>query len=240
MRARRNVISIAAILSAIAANQAGAQVQVRPPTIAPGPRPPPAPIPYFTQVYQLPQRVWPALEFALPSNTVSIRVLRRTAGSTQPVLLTPSAVPVTGLTRVTWPNYMWEDAMLRAFGSYSYAVVAELDDGRTGMSAWIPFVSQASEAANVRVVKPDPYTAVIEFDDAPPTPPRTYRLFDTGRTALLSNGIEATKISTSNGWWSSWRIVVNNLAAGTYNWILRSEYTPNIPSKGIPVSVTMP
>jgi len=234
MNARITVISALGIVSMMAASHTGAQT-VSPRTIAPAPRMPPGPAPILSAPTQEAGSIWAKLTFQLPPNAVAIRVARQ-LGSAAPVLLTPTAVPVASLARVDG-LYAWTDASLGALGTYSYAVAAELDDGRIGNSSPVTFTPQIFEAANVRGLKASPYSAVVEFKNGA-VPASIYRLYGTG---LPSWGVDAKPGKDPSGDPSPlWSVYLPNLAAGTYNWIVRAEFKPGIRSNGVATSVTFP
>jgi hypothetical protein len=227
-------MSALGIVSMIAATYAGAQT-VSPRTIAPAPRMSPGPAPILSAPTQEPGSIWAKLTFQLPTNAVAIRVARQ-LGSATPVLLTPTAVPISSLARVDG-LYAWTDASLGALGTYSYAVSAELSDGRVGNSTPVTFTPQIFEPTNVRGLKASPYSAVVEFKDGA-VPAGIYRLYGTGLPAF---GVDAKPgMDPSGSGTTLWSVYLQNLAAGTYNWVVRAEFKPGIRSNGVPVSVTLP
>jgi hypothetical protein len=232
MNARIIVTSALGFFSFVAANGTEAQT-VRTP-IAPAPRMPPGPAPILSAPTQEPGSIWAKLSFQLPPNAVAIRVARQ-LGSAAPVLLTATAVPVASLARVD-ALYAWTDMSLGALGTYSYAVAAELDDGRVGNSSPVSFTPQIYEPTNVRGLKASPYSAVVEFKDGA-VPASTYRLYGTG---LPTFGIDAKPGKYPSDGTTLWSVYLQNLAAGTYNWVVRAEFKPGIRSNGVPVSVTLP
>ena len=229
MGKRMTGIAMVGFVSSIALGSLQAQ-RVRAP-IAEGPRLPPAPAPVLIAADQPPPAIWALVRFALPPNTVSILVSRQQAGSAQGVVLTPNPVPIAALLRPNQTEYGWYDNTLTALGTYSYSVAAVFGDGRTGISTPISFTPQVYEARNVSVYKLDPYSARVSFKNSA-LPAQTYRLFGTG---IATFGVEASVDKFGNG-----KVVVGNLPAGTYNWVLRAEFQPGIRSAGVPVSVTLP
>jgi hypothetical protein len=196
---------------------------------------PPAPAPVLAGADQQPRTIWPLVRFDLPPNTVAIRVTRQQAGSTSPLLLTPTDVPIASVSKYPMSDhtyYVWPDNSLTALGSYSYSIAAVLDDGRVGTSTWLPFTPQVYEPTNVTVQKTSSYSATVFFGNSP-LPARTYRLYGTG---LVTYGVEATMDRMHPGG----SVPVGNLPAGTYNWVLRAVFDPSIRSNGVPVSVTLP
>jgi hypothetical protein len=117
-------------------------------------------------------------------------------------------------------------------GTYSYSVAAVLDDGRVGTSGWFTYAPQIYEARTVNVQKTSPYSALVVFSNGL-LRPQVYRLYGTG---LVTYGVEAVMDKMGRGG----SVQINNLAAGTYNWVLRAEFQPGIRSNGVPVSITLP
>jgi hypothetical protein len=233
MRTWMNVTSILAIAGFIALGPLHAQVRT---PIAPAPRMPAGPAPIMSAPTQEPGSIWARLSFQLPPNAVQIRVVRQQAGSTQGVLLTPQPVPVVKLGRVD-AAYVWTDPTVPALGTYSYAVSVDLDDGRVGNSSPVSFSPQIFEPTSVRGLKASPYSAVVEFKDGA-VPGSIYRLYGTG---LPTFGVDAKPGTDPSGAGTTlWSVYLQNLAAGTYNWVVRAEFKPGIKSNGVPVSVTLP
>jgi hypothetical protein len=234
MRAPINAVSLVGLVSFIAVGRAGAQIR----TPIATPRLAPAPAPVLAAADQQTHTIWPLIRFDLPTNAVAIRVSRQQAGGTS-VLLTPTDIPVASVSKVNMADgwhYVWPDNTLTALGSYSYSVADVLDDGRVGVSGWLPYTPQVYEPTNVTVQKTSSFSAVVSFTNSFPVPARTYRLFG---TRLVTYGFEATK-SPYDKTGRSWTVQLDNLPAGTYNWILRGEFDPGIRSNGVPVSVTLP
>ena len=232
MATRIVAVSIFFLFSLMVACQAEAQVRT---PIAPAPRMPAGPAPILSAPAQESGSIWARLTFQLPPNAVAIRVVRQPVGSTQATLLTPSPVTVASLARVDG-LYAWSDRSLTALGSYSYGVAADLDDGRVGTSTPVTFTPQIFEPTNVRGLKASAYSAVVEFKDAA-VPASIYRLYGTG---LPSWGVDAKPGKDPNDGTTLWSVYLPNLAAGTYNWVVRSEFKPGIRSNGVPVAVTLP
>jgi hypothetical protein len=160
----------------------------------------------------------------------------RQLGSATPVLLTPTPVPVASLARVDG-LYAWTDASLGALGTYSYAVSVEISDGRIGNSTPVSFTPQIFEPANVRGLKASAYSAVVQFNDGA-VPATIYRLYGTGLPAW---GVDAKPGKDPSGSGATlWSVYLQNLAAGTYNWVVRAEFKPGIRSNGVPTYVTLP
>jgi len=225
-----NRASLLGLMSLVAV--AGANGQ-----IAPGDKTvllPPAPAPVLDAVDQQVRTIYPLIRFDLPTNAVAIRVKRLTAGNTTPVLLTPTDIPIASVLKVTMDRtyYVFADNTLTALGSYSYSVAAVLDDGRVGTSGWIAFSPQLYEPRDVTVQKLSPYSLAIYFTNSA-LPARTYRVYGTGIAAF---GMQATVDKMG----LHWALQLSNLAAGTYNFVVRGEFDPGIRSNGVPVSVTLP
>ncbi|MGE0552097.1 MAG: hypothetical protein AB7R55_01580 [Gemmatimonadales bacterium] len=206
---------------------------------APAPILPPAPAPTLKGIDQVAESIWPELAFALPPETSAIRIMRQQPGG-QPIMVTPTPVPVAQLQRGDLLYaHRWTDDTPQALGNYSYLVVAEFGDGRTSNSAWLWFTPQVPEASNVRAVQAGRYVAAIQFNDSP-IPASKYLVFGSG---LPSFGTEATSSIVQvagAGPVRVWTVVMNNLAAGTYSWTVRTEFKPGIRSAGVPVTFTMP
>ena len=226
-----SAIAVASMVSFAALGRAEAQ-------IAPGDklvRLPAAPAPVLAAADQQPRTIWPLIRFDLPPTTVAIRVRRLQSGSTSPLLLTPTDVPIASVAKYPYPDhtyFVWPDNSLPALGSYSYSIAAVLDDGRVGTSTWIPFTPQVYEPLNVTVQKTSSYSAAVVFSNGT-LPAKTYRLYGTG---LVPYGVDATIDKIHSGG----TVEVGNLAAGTYNWVLRAVFDPGVRSNGVPVSVTLP
>jgi hypothetical protein len=206
--------------------------------IAPGDKTvllPPAPAPVLAAADQQVRTIYPLIRFDLPTNAVAIRVKRLTAGSTTPVLLTPTDIPIASVLKVTMDRtyYVFPDNTLTALGSYSYSVAAVLDDGRVGTSSWIAFSPQVYEPQNVTAQKLSPYSVAVVFTSSV-FPARAYRVYGTG---IAPFGMQA---ATTDKMGRSWAVQLSNLAAGTYNFVVRAEFDPGIRSNGVPVSVTLP
>jgi hypothetical protein len=231
MISRVNRFLVGALVGLTAVARASAQ-------IAPGDKivklpPPPAPV--LAAADQTVRTIYPLVRFDLPPNTVAIRVSRQQAGGT--ILLTPTDVPIASVNKVTMIDhtyYVWLDNTLTALGTYSYSVSAVQSDGQVGVSSWLPFTPQIYEAQTVAVQKTSPYSAVVTFSSSTPLPARTYKLYGTG---IVPYGLQAT---TTDKVGRSWAVQVGNLAAGTYNWIVRAEFDPGIRTSGVPVSVKLP
>ena len=219
---------------------ASSSAQVRTPR-APGPRLPPAPAAIVLGAAQQHGGIYPRLNFDVPPGTVGIRVLRQT-GTSQPLLLTPTSVPVAKLRAVTGTGYQWSDNTVPALGMYGYSVVAELDDGRQGPSAWFAFTPQLYEATNIRVAKVSNYNVTIAFYDGA-VYASSFRLYGTGQPAMgtpavLQQLMEQDPVTRIQ--YRVWKIELIGLAAGPYNWTLRGDFQPGIRTAGVPVSVVMP
>jgi hypothetical protein len=214
--------------------------QVRTPR-APGPRLPPAPAAIVTSAGQANWTIYPELRFELPPGTVGVRVQRKPKGG-QAQLLTPTSLPAAKLANPSGAGYQWWDQTLTALGSYEYSVVAELDDGRQGPSAWFPYVPQLYEAINVRMTKLSSYNVQVEFNDGA-VAGGSYRLFGTGIAATGEPAVADQQLyqdPTTRQLYRVWRVVRSGLAAGSYNWVLRAEFQPGLRTAGVPVSVVMP
>jgi hypothetical protein len=207
--------------------------------IAPGDkivRLPAAPAPLLAAADQQVRTIWPLIRFDLPTNALAIRVSRLTAGSATPVLLTPTDIPVTSIMKVTMIDhtyFAWPDNSLTALGSYSYSISAVLDDGRVGTSSWLAYSPQVYEPQSVAAQKLSPYSVAVGLSNSV-FPAKTYRLYGTG---IAPFGMELTTTDKARRYWT---IQLSNLAAGTYNFIVRSEFDPGIRSNGVPVSITLP
>lgn len=216
--------------------------QVRTP-VAPGPRLPPAPAPVVSSIAQRGRTIGPTLRFDLPPGTVGVRVLRQANGG-QPELLTPTALPPDKLRDrlAQGAAYQWNDETLRALGSYSYSVVAELEDGRRGPSTWFPYTPRLYDAINARVEKLSNYDVRVEFNDGA-IPAAGYRLFGTG---IAPTGEPAVlqqlmyQDPATRQLYTVWHLVRSGLAAGSYHWVLRAEFQPGLQTAGIPLFVAMP
>jgi hypothetical protein len=228
MRTPNTAVSAFVLIGCILAGRADAQVRT---PIAPGPRLPPAPAPIIAAVDQAPGAIWGNVRFDLPPNTAAIRVTRQDAAGTQ-VRLTPNDVPLASVGRTSDGKYGYYDQTLTAMGTYSYSVAAVLDDGRVGTSGWFTYAPQIYEARTVNVQKTSPYSALVVFSNGL-LRPQVYRLYGTG---LVTYGVEAVMDKMGRGG----SVQINNLAAGTYNWVLRAEFQPGIRSNGVPVSITLP
>ena len=225
------VISAASIVLVVSVGRAEAQ-------IAPGDKTiqlPPVPAPVLGGADQQVRTIYPLIRFDLPTTAVAILVSRRPPGSTTAVLLTPTPVPIASISKYTYPDrtyYVWLDNTLPAVGTYSYAIATVQSDGRTGISSWLSYTPQLYEATSVSVQKTSSYSAVVYFTKSA-LGAKTYRLYGTGIPAF---GVEATmERNLLHG-----SVQMGNLAAGTYNWILRAEFDPGVRSNGVPVSVTLP
>ena len=100
-----------------------------------------------------------------------------------------------------------------------------------GISRWLSYTPQVYEATNVTVQKNQQLLGAVNCAE-PPLAAKTYRLYGTGLAASVLNDHGPVGRGGT--------VQVGNLAAGTYNWILRAEYDPGIRSNGVPVSVTLP
>ena len=224
-------ITAASLVSVASVGRADAQ-------IAPGDKTvqlPPPPAPVLAGADQQVRTIYPLIRFDLPPTTTAILVSRRPPGSTASVLLTPTPIPIASVMKYPYPDrtyYVWPDNTLPALGTYSYAIAAVQSDGRTGVSSWLSYTPQLYEATNVTVQKTSSYSAVVYFTKSL-LGAKAYRLYGTGIPAF---GVEATIDRTLlHG-----SVQMGNLAAGTYNWILRAEFDPGIRTSGVPVSVTLP
>jgi len=233
-RVGRMVVAAALLVPAVSS------AQVRVPR-APGPRLPPAPAAILMSASQQAGTIYPALRFDLPSGTVGVRVLRQTNGGS-PQLLTPTALPAGKLAAPGGTGYQWTDQTVPALGSYAYSVVAELDDGRQGPSAWLPYSPQVYEATNLKVVKLSNYDVRVEFNDGAISA-AGYRLFGTGIAATGEPAVLQQLMyqdPVTRQLYRVWHLVRGGLAAGSYNWVLRGEFQPGVRTAGVPVSVVMP
>lgn len=231
MFSKIKVGSLVGLITLVASERAIAQ-------IAPGDKTvllPPAPAPVLAAADQQVRTIWPLIRFDLPTNAVAIRVKRLTAGSTTPVLLTPTDIPIASINKVVMDHtyFAWPDNSLTALGAYSYSISAVLDDGRVGTSSWLPYSPQVYEPQSVAAQKTSAYSVVVGMSSSV-FPAKTYRLYGTG---IAPFGMELTTTDKGRRYWS---IQLNNLAAGTYNFIVRSEFDPGIRSNGVPVSVSLP
>lgn len=222
--------SLLGLMSLVAVAGANAQ-------IAPGDKLvvlPAAPAPVLAAADQQVRTIYPLIRFDLPTNAVAIRVRRLTPVSTTPVLLTPTDIPIASVLKIVMDHtyYAFVDNTLTALGSYSYSVSAVLDDGRVGTSGWISFSPQVYEPQNVTAQKLSPYSVAVVFSNSV-FPARTYRLYGTG---IAPFGMQATTDKMGR----TWSVQLGNLAAGTYNFVVRAEFDPGIRSNGVPVSVTLP
>lgn len=229
MNTRRLSPAFVTLLLAVA-TPGGAQV-IRQPIGTP--RLPPAPAAVLSSINQVKFAISAQVWFQVPTGTASILVSRAVAGGT-PSLVTPNPVPLASVPTLTGQYYYWIDNTLNALGSYSYTVAAIQGDGRSGVSTPMAYTPLVGEPQNVRVTKTDPWTAVVTFDRSLPEP-QTYRLYGTG---LVSYGVQAVVDVSSYSRGNA--VTVGNLAAGTYNWVLRAEYVPGIRTTGVPVVVTFP
>lgn len=214
--------------------------QVRTPR-APGPRLPPAPAAILMSASQQHGTIYASLRFDLPPGTVGVRVLRQTAGGT-PLLLTPTSLPAAKLASPGGTGYEWTDQTLPSLGSYSYSVVAELDDGRQGPSAWLPYSPQLYEATSLNLVKLSNYDVRLEFNDGA-IYANSYRLFGTGIGAIGEPAVLQQLMyrdPATGHLHRVWHLVRSGLPAGTYNWVLRGDFQPGVRTAGVPVSVVMP
>ncbi len=231
MQSARAIASVVGAATIVSVGRADAQ-------ISPGSKIvqlPPAPAPVLAAADQQPRTIWPLIRFDLPPTTVAIRVTRQQAGGTSPLLLTPTDVPIASVSKYPYPDrtyYVWPDNSLTALGSYAYSIAAVLGDGRVGVSSWLPFTAQVFEPLNVTIQKTSSYSATVFFGNSAP-PARSYRLYGTG---FVAYGVEATMDRMHPGG----SVAVGNLAAGTYNWVLRAVFDPGVRSNGVPVSVTLP
>lgn len=235
--ASRRGVAIAVISALLVPALSSAQVRT---PRAPGPRLPPAPAAIVTSVLQTNWTIYPQLRFDLPPGTVGVRVLRQTKGG-QPELLTPTSLPADKLADRRG-GYRWIDQTVPALGTYEYSVIAELDDGRQGPSAWFLYSPQLYEAINVRTTKLSNYNVQVEFNDGA-VAAVGYRLFGTGIAAIGEPAVADQLMyrdPTTNADYRVWRLVRTGLAAGTYNWVLRGEYQPGVRTAGVPISVVMP
>jgi len=228
MNTARTVAGISAMLLVPALVPAGAQV-IRQPIGTPRLPPPPAAV--MSSINQTQGAIFPQVWFQVPSGTASIQVYRSTAGGAA-VLVTPTPVPLASVPTPTGQYYYWIDNTLNALGSFSYSVAAIQGDGRGGVSTPMAYSPRIDEPTSVAIRKADPFTAIVSFGQAK-LPAQTYRLYGTG---LVTYGVQATLDPRG----TVGAVTVGNLAAGTYNWVLRSEYAPGIRSNGVPVTVTLP
>lgn len=235
----RRGVAIAVVSALLVPAMSSAQMRT---PRAPGPRLGPAPAAIVTSALQTNWTIYPSLQFDLPPGTVGVRVLRQPKGG-QPQLLTPTPLPADKLTdRTGRAGYQWIDQTVPALGTYEYSVVAELDDGRQGPSAWFPYSPQVYEAINVKPTKLSNYNVEIVFNDGA-VAAVGYRLFGTGIAAIGEPAVADQQLyqdPATRALYRVWRVVRTGLAAGTYNWVLRGEYQPGVRTAGVPVSVVMP
>lgn len=230
MNAVRNAAAPVGMLMAVMATTAVAQV----PRTGVNPRLPPAPAPALSSVNQTPGTIFPQIWFQVAQGVVSILVSRTPQGGT-PIAVTPAPVPLSQVPTPTGQYYYWTDNTLNALGMYTYQVAAVYGDGRTGISTPIAYSPVITEPSGLAVTKPNPFTAVIAFQPSK-SQAQAYRLFGTG---LPTYGVQATNAGGATSA-QGWTVTVGNLAAGTYNWILRAEYAPGVRTNGVPVAVTLP
>lgn len=225
---RSPCVSTLAALFLLASARGSAQI-IRQPIATP--RLPPAPAPVWSSVNQAPNAIWPQLWFQVPEGTTGIRVSRQPAGGAW-ALITPTTVPLSSVPTPTGQYYYWTDNTLTALGAYNYTVTGVLADGRMGTSAAIAYAPTITEPTSVTATKADPWTAVVTFQPSKATTD-TYRLYGTGLPAV---GTQATFDPYRGGG----SVRISGLAAGSYSWVLRAIYAPNIRTAGVPVSITLP
>jgi hypothetical protein len=209
---------------------AGAQV-VRQPIGTP--RLSPAPAPVMSSVNQTPQTIFPQIWFQVPQGVVSILVSRTPAGGTG-TAVTPKPVPLSQVPTPTGQYYYWTDNTLNALGTYSYQVAGIQADGRTGTSTPIAYTPVVTEPMSLTVTKPNPFTATITFQQSKMAA-QAYRLYGSG---LPASGVFATVNASDPR--AAGTVSVGDLAAGTYNWVLKAQYSPGVLTAGVPVTVTVP
>lgn len=229
MNAPRQVAALAGILFIVTTEAANAQV-IRQPIGSP--RLPPAPAPVMSSVNQTTGSIAPQIWFQVPEGTAGIRVSRQPAGGAW-ALITPNTVPLSSVPTPTGQYYYWTDNTLNALGTYNYTVTGVLSDGRMATSTAIAYAPIINEPSGLTVSKPNPWTAVVTFQPSKMAA-QTYRLYG---TSIATFGAQATAPQDLRG---EWTVTIANLAAGTYNWVLRAEYAPGIRTNGVPVSVTLP
>ncbi len=229
----RSLSPVSALLVVTVAIPGAAQVLPQP---RGGPRLPPPPAPVLSSINQTPGAISPQIWFQVAQGVMSISVSRAPQGGAASVI-TPQPVPLSQVPTPTGQYYYFTDNTLNTMGVFNYQVTAIYGDGRSATSTALPFSPVTSEPSSLSAKKPNPFTAVILFQPSK-FEAQTYRLFGAG---LPPTGVYAVKgdVASSTGQ-PQWSVIVPNLAAGTYNWVLRAHYAPGFLTPGVGVSVTLP